>query len=380
MDLVVVGSGFYGLTIAERAAAAGYRVLLMDRRPHIGGNAWSYFDDETGIEVHRYGSHLFHTSSQEIWTYVNRFTKFNSYSHRVFTIHKSNVFAMPVNLHSLSQLAGKYLTPEEAAQFIKDSSETHADANNFEAKALSLVGREVYDAFFRGYTAKQWQLDPTNIPGEVLTRLPIRLNFDNRYFSDTFEGLPIDGYEAWQRKMIDHPNIEVWLDCDYLETDLRRDFRGPVVFTGPIDQFFHYSKGMLSWRTLDFEFESLSVNDFQGTSVMNYADVEVEFTRIHEFKHLHPERDTYKQQSTVIAKEYSRAAVLGDEPYYPVNSPSDRQMLLEYRKLASMEESVVFGGRLGSYKYLDMHMAIASALRGWEGKVRPMLERTSEKE
>jgi UDP-galactopyranose mutase len=244
-------------------------------------------------------------------------------------------------------------------------------AANLEQKAVSLIGRPLYEAFIRGYTVKQWQMDPADLPAEVITRLPVRYTFDNRYFSDTFEGLPVDGYTAWLERMVDHPNIEVRLNTDF--SALRSDLPGsvPVVYTGPLDAYFGYAAGDLGWRTLDFELEVLATPDFQGTPVMNYADEDVPFTRVHEFRHFYPERDWYPKDKTVIMREYSRLASRADEPYYPINTAADRARLLTYRELAQREPGVLFGGRLGTYQYLDMHMAIGSALSMYENRLRP---------
>ena len=373
-DLVIVGSGFFGLTIAERCARdLGLRVLILERRPHIGGNAYSEKEPETGIEIHRYGAHLFHTSNARVWEYANRFTGFTSYQHRVFTVYKGRVYPMPINLATICEYFGAVMSPDEARALIAEqAAEVPAgQAANLEEKAISLVGRPLYEAFFRGYTFKQWQTDPADLPAEVITRLPVRYTFNNRYFSDTYEGLPVDGYTAWLERMLDHPRIEVRLDTDF--ASLRGDLLGnvPVVYTGPLDEYFGYAAGDLGWRTLDFELEVLGTGDFQGTPVMNYADSDVPFTRIHEFRHFHPERDWYPMDKTVIMREFSRFADHGDEPYYPINTPQDRERLLAYREMAAREPGVVFGGRLGTYKYLDMHMAIGSALSVYDNRVQP---------
>jgi UDP-galactopyranose mutase len=373
-DLVVVGSGFFGLTIAERCATQlGLKVLVLDRRYHIGGNAYSEREAETGIEVHKYGAHLFHTSNKRVWDYVNQFTQFTGYQHRVFTIYKGRVYPMPVNLATICEYFGRFMTPDEARALVAEQADEidTGRAENFEEKGISLVGRPLYEAFFRGYTAKQWQTDPKDLPAAIVSRLPVRYNFNNLYFNDTYEGLPVNGYTAWLENMADHPNIEVRLDTDFF--DLRGDVLGnvPVVYTGPVDAYFGYQAGELSWRTLDFELEVQKVGDFQGTSVMNYADEDVPYTRIHEFRHFHPERDWYPDDKTVIMREYSRFADKGDEPYYPINTAEDREKLLAYRDLAKAEPDVLFGGRLGTYKYLDMHMAIGSALSMFENKLRP---------
>ncbi len=372
-DLVVVGTGLFGLTVAERCASdLGLRVLMLDRRSHLGGNAYSELDPDTGIEVHQYGAHLFHTSNTRVWEYVNRFTSFTGYQHKVFTNYRGQIYSMPINLATICSYTGRAMTPDEARALVAEQAgEIHAaDARNLEEKGISLIGRPLYEAFIRGYTAKQWQTDPRDLPPEIINRLPVRYNFDNRYFNDTYEGLPTDGYTAWLTRMADSDRIEIRLDTDFFA--LRDDLVGnvPIVFTGPVDQYFDYAAGDLSWRTIDFEYEVKPVGDFQGTSVMNYADEDVPYTRIIEPRHFHPERD-YPSDKTVVMREFSRFAEKGDEPYYPINTAEDRERLLTYRDLARKEDQVLFGGRLGTYKYLDMHMAIGSALSMYDNKIRP---------
>lgn len=378
-DLVVVGSGFFGLTIAERAAELGKKVVVIDRRSHLGGNAYSEFEPETGIEVHRYGAHLFHTSNKVVWDYVNRFTSFTSYEHRVYTQHNGVVYPMPINLGTINQFFNAAYSPTEAKAVIAEQAAEVSGENitNLEDKGISLIGRPLYEAFIRDYTEKQWQTSPRNLPPEIISRLPVRYNYDNRYFNDDFEGLPVDGYTAWLEKMADHPNIEVRLDTDFFDESQPINKKAivgtvPVVYTGALDRYFDYSAGTLTWRTLDFEQEVVDVPDYQGTPVMNYADLDAPFTRIHEFKHFHPERE-YSTKKTVIMREFSRFAEGDDEPYYPVNTPEDRAMVLAYRELADAESNVFFGGRLGTYQYLDMHMAIASALTMFENQLREVL-------
>ena len=375
MDLLVVGSGFFGLTIAERAASAGKKVVVIDRRNHIGGNAYSEADPETGIEVHTYGAHLFHTSNETVWEYVNRFTEFTSYVHKVYSNFKGEVYPLPINLGTINQFFRSAYSPDEARALIAEQAGEFdtKSAQNLEEKGISLIGRPLYEAFIRDYTSKQWQTPTTELPAEVISRLPVRYTYDNRYFSDTHEGLPVNGYTAWLEKMADHPNIEVRLNTDFFDESQPLNKAAvvgkvPVVYTGPVDRYFDFSEGELGWRTLDFEKQVLPVGDFQGTSVMNYAGADVPFTRIHEFRHFHPERE-YPTDKTVIMHEYSRFAKREDEPYYPVNTPEDREMLLKYRELTEGEPQVLFGGRLGTYQYLDMHMAIGSALSMWNNKL-----------
>ena len=316
-DLVVVGSGLFGLTIAEQAATElGLKVALLDRRSHIGGNAYSEKEKQTGIEVHRYGAHLFHTSNERVWEYVNRFTDFTNYVHRVYTRHNGIVYPMPINLGTINQFFNAAYSPAEAKVLIAEQAGELAgtDPQNLNDKGISLIGRPLYEAFIKHYTAKQWQTPPEELPASIISRLPVRYTYDNRYFD--------------------------------------------------------YAEGDLSWRTIDLEEEVLPIEDFQGCSVMNYPDADVPFTRIHEFRHFHPERD-YTKDATVIMREFSRFANKGDEPYYPVNTAVDREKLLAYRDLAKGEDNVLFGGRLGTYKYLDMHMAIASALSMFDNKIRP---------
>ena len=379
-DLLIVGSGLFGLTIAERAANEhGLSVTIIDRRDHLGGNAYSERDPETGIEVHKYGAHLFHTSNQRVWEYVNRFTSFTGYQHKVYTTHRGVVYPMPINLGTINQFFQAAHTPDEARALIAEQAGelAGADPENLNDKGISLIGRPLYEAFIKHYTGKQWQTDPKDLPASIISRLPVRYTYDNRYFNDTYEGLPTDGYTAWLERMADHPRIEVRLSTDFFDTtqELNRDaVRGqiPVVYTGPVDRYFDYSEGTLGWRTIDLETEHLSTGDFQGTSVMNYADADVPYPRIIEPRHFHPERD-YPTDRTVIQREYSRFAESGDEPYYPINSGKDRETLLKYRAKAEAEPRTLFGGRLGTYQYLDMHMAIGSALSMADNKLADLL-------
>jgi UDP-galactopyranose mutase len=380
-EVVVIGSGFFGLTIAERIASQlNKSVCVVERRDHIGGNAWSYRDPSTGIEVHKYGSHLFHTSNEKVWKYVSDFTDFNDYRHTVYTNHKDEIFPMPINLGTINQFFRASYGPKEALELIKSLAATSNDRapGNLEDKAISLIGRPLYEAFIRGYTAKQWQTDPRVLDPDIITRLPVRFNYNNRYFSDTYEGLPLQGYDNWLFKMSDNELITVLTQTDFKDIKSEISPEKLVIYTGPIDEFFGFSAGSLGWRTLDFEIEHAHLSDYQGTSVINFADEEIPYTRIHEFKHLHKERnEIFIQNDTVIAKEFSRFAELGDEPYYPINSLQDRERLFAYRVMQKEHPNYLFGGRLGTYKYLDMHMAIASALTMYNQDVKEWFDKTN---
>jgi UDP-galactopyranose mutase len=372
--LVVVGSGFCGATIAYKVASElGLPVLVLERRGHIGGNAYSKFDSDTGIEYHEYGSHLFHTSNETVWRFITQFSSFNNYRHRVFSKHRGKTYTIPINLMTINQFFDLDLDPAKARIFIERqaAAECIERPRNFEEKAISLIGRALYEAFIKGYTAKQWETDPASLPPEIIARLPVRFSFNDFYFSDLYEGLPTDGYTAIFDKMLRHPKIQVVKNCDYFDVRRELDLQTLCIFTGPVDRYFEYKFGELGWRTLDFEIERLYTEDFQGASVINYPDRDVPFTRIHEFRHLHPERRYGKK--TIIMREYSRFAKRNDEPYYPIGRQDDKLRYNQYKKLAESESNVIFAGRLGTYRYLDMHQAIGAALSLYEKKVAPLL-------
>ncbi len=373
--LVVVGAGFFGATIAHRAAAElDIPVLVIDKRNHVGGNSYSEIDSATGIEYHKYGTHIFHTSSEEVWAFVNRFCRFNNYRHRVFTRYDNRTFTMPINLMTINQFFGLDLGPEEARGFIAEqvAAEGIKRPRNLEEKAITRMGRRLYEAFVKGYTIKQWQTDPRELPAEIIDRLPVRFSYNDFYFSDRFEGIPEDGYTSVFRNMLTHDRIELMLGCDFFDVRKQIDPRALVVFTGPIDRYFDYRFGELGWRTLDFETERLPVVDHQGAAVINYPEPDIQYARIHEFKHLHPERRN-PENSTLIMREYSRFARRDDEPYYPVGAHKDKSLYEKYRALAAREPNTIFGGRLGSYRYLDMHQAIGAALKCFDNEVVPRL-------
>jgi len=373
LEFCVVGCGMFGSVIAERIANdLGCRVVIIDVRDHIGGNCYSEADDETGIEVHRYGSHIFHTSDARVWEYINRFTSFNSYRHQVLTVHENKVYRMPINLETINSFYGIRLEPHEVEDFLSKeiANDRIETPSNLEEQAISLVGRPLYEAFIKGYTAKQWQAPLTDLPASIIKRLPVRSDYDGAYFSDRWQGIPTDGYTRLFERMLSSDNIDLMLGVDFFDVrdSLPEDCR--VIYSGPIDRFFDYRYGRLGWRTVRFEKEVHPYGDYQGTTVMNYADEKVPFTRIHEFKHYHPERD-YPGDRTVIFKEYPLPGDSDEIPYYPVRMNDDVEMYKRYRADAEKLEGTVFGGRLGSYQYFDMHHVIGQALTTYQAKIRP---------
>ncbi len=356
-DYIIVGSGMYGAVAAERLRKKGKSVLVLERRDHIGGNCYSYDYEGTNINIHKYGTHIFHTNNKEIWDYINQFTEFNRYQHRVLTTYQDKVYTMPINLGTVNAFYNLNLKPSEVEDFIAAKRDGTINPRNLEEKAISLIGKDLYEAFIKGYTIKQWGLDPKELPASIITRLPVRDSYHDAYFDDLYQGIPVGGYTPIFERLLE--GIPIELNVDFFE---RQDYWlqhcEKLIYTGPIDRYFDYRFGRLRWRSVRFEMEKLPVADFQGTSVMNYADAEVSFTRIHEPKHLHLEKQ-HTPDTTVIVREFSQ--VNDDEPYYPVNSESDKQVLAQYQALAQ-QEPVIFGGRLAEYKYYDMHQVIGSAL------------------
>lgn len=372
---VVVGSGFFGAVMAERIASVlDQPVVVLERRQHLGGNSYSEIDPQTGIEYHRYGSHLFHTSNQEVWDWINRFSAFTNYRHRVFTRHGGRTYTMPINLMTLNSFFGVDLRPTEAGAFIaaKAAAEPYKQPANFEEKAISLIGRELYEAFIKGYTAKQWETDPRELPADIIARLPMRSSFTDFYFNDIYEGLPVDGYAAIFDRIFADGRITTMTGCDFFGVQDKLNPAARIIYTGAIDRYFDYCFGPLSWRTLDFEIERHPVDDYQGASVINYPEMDVPYTRIHEFKHLHPERRNLDGR-TLVMKEFSRFAGTEDEPYYPINTARDKATYDRYAARAAEEPRTIFGGRLGTYRYLDMHQAIGAALKSFERELLPSL-------
>lgn len=384
-DLVIVGAGIFGLTIAQQAVEKlGVNVTIIDIRDHIGGNAYSYMDPETGAEIHKYGAHLFHTSNSRVWDYVNRFTKFTDYVHRVYATHDGEVFPLPINLGTINQFFRANYTPAQAKALIDEQAGELAgtDPANLNDQGISLIGRPLYEAFIKNYTAKQWQTDPSELPASIIKRLPVRFNYNNRYFKDTWEGLPADGYTAWLERMIDDPCITVKLETDFFDETQPLNKRAlleagvPVVYTGPVDRYFDYDLGELKWRTVDFKEVRYDEGDHFGCAVMNFSDADVPYTRAIEFKNFNPERAAEQNPNkTVVWEEYSRFANRDDEPYYPINTDEDKALYAQYKAKAAGEPNVVFGGRLGTYAYYDMDQVFNQALISYEKQVEPLLKK-----
>ena len=373
-DVLIVGAGLTGLTIAEQAAWYGLNVHVIDERRHVGGNVHSAPDPVFGIDVHTYGSHIFHTSSAKVWEWAQRYTGWTRYTHRVRTTADGQVFSLPVNLHTINQAYGTELDPDGARALIEHETRGAVEEpTNLAEHAAAVIGPRLYELLIRHYTAKQWGTDPTLLPAATLARLPVRFTYDDRYFHDTWEGLPTNGYGAWTENIANsHDRMTVTLNTRY---DPRRHDAALVVYTGPIDAFFNERHGPLGWRTLDLATETMfDVADYQGCPVMNNADPDTLYTRIHEYKHYRPDlhADT---PGTVIQREYPRTATLADTPYYPIGTPADRERLLAYREDARDTPGVMFAGRLGTYQYLDMHMAIGHALSLFRNRIAPIFAR-----
>jgi len=369
---VIVGAGFYGAVLAERIADhLGEKVLLLESRDHLGGNCHSQDDPDTGIHYHTYGTHIFHTPERRVWDYLSRFTEFNGYYHQVLTIHQDQVYQMPINLETINSFFGLNLKPFQVEAFLVDQRQVmqSGEIENFEDKAISLIGRPLYEAFIRGYTRKQWGRDPRDLPASILKRLPVRSNYNESYYFSRWQGIPEDGYTAIFEKLLNNALIEIKLGCDFFENQELVPKGALLIYSGPIDRYFNFRRGRLDWRTLEFQFERPSVEDFQGTSVMNYADEGVPYTRIHEPKHLHPERD-YPHDRTLIIKEFSRPDQ-GNDPFYPISDSAGKALYGSYRLDADRLANVLIGGRLGDYKYYDMHHVIGQALTAFDDIVIP---------
>ena len=360
-NYLIVGSGLYGATIAQQAKKAGKSVLVIDKRPNIGGNI--YTEKIEGINVHKYGAHIFHTNNKEVWDYVTSFVDFNRFTNSPVANYKGELYSMPFNMYTFNKMWG-VVTPEEAAAKIEEQKkEITGEPKNLEEQAISLVGRDIYEKLVKGYTEKQWGRDCKGLPAFIIKRLPVRLTFDNNYFNALYQGIPIGGYTKLIEKMLE--GIEVRLNVDYLENKEELDkLAEKVIYTGPIDAYFNYKLGTLEYRSVRFENEILDKPNFQGNAAVNYTDRETPWTRIIEHKWFEFGKDENGNDlpKTVISREYSSEWKLGDEPYYPVNDAKNSTLYEQYKALAAAEDNVIFGGRLGEYKYYDMDKTIEVAL------------------
>ena len=356
--VAIVGAGFSGAVIARQLAETGrYQIELSEQRGHVAGNCHTARDDQTGVMVHEYGPHIFHTSNQRVWDYINTFGAMRPFTNRVKAVTAKGVFSLPVNLHTINQFFGKNLSPRQAKAFIEAAADMSIKSpRSFEEQALRFVGRDLYEAFFRGYTKKQWGVDPRELPASILKRLPVRFNYDDNYYNDIYQGIPEQGYTAIIDRILDHPAIQIELNCTFKRSDaIRYDH---VFYSGPIDGFFDCDLGPLRYRTLDFE-RFQEDGDFQGNAVLNYCEEQVPYTRITEHKHFAP-WETHR--GTVCFREFSKATAPGDIPYYPLRLQQDLELLGRYQEYSSKVPGVTFVGRLGTYRYLDMHMVIEEAL------------------
>ncbi len=361
-DYLVVGAGLYGAVFAHEAKALGKKVLVLEKRPHIAGNV--YCEDIEGIKVHTYGAHIFHTNNTEVWNYLNQFTAFNRFTNSPVANYKGELYSLPFNMYTFNKMWG-VVTPEEAKAKIEEQKAEMAgkEPSNLEEQAISLIGRDIFEKLVKGYTEKQWGRDCKDLPAFIIKRLPVRLTFDNNYFNALYQGIPEKGYTKMVENMLD--GIEVRLNTNYLdEKEKWNAMADKVIYTGPIDAYFDYSLGYLQYRSVRFETELLDQPNFQGNAAVNYTDRETPWTRIieHKWFTFGKDEDGNDLPKTVISREYSSEWKPGDEPYYPVNDEANGALYSKYRELADKEEKVIFGGRLGEYKYYDMDAVVASAL------------------
>ena len=360
-DYLIVGAGLYGATFAQEARGAGKTVLVIDKRPQIAGNV--YTERVEGINVHKYGAHIFHTNNRRVWEYVNQFAEFNRFTNSPVANYRGELYSMPFNMYTFNRMWG-VVTPEEAAAKIAEQrAEIQGEPQNLEEQAISLVGRDIYEKLVKGYTEKQWGRSCKDLPAFIIKRLPVRLTFDNNYFNALYQGIPIGGYTKLVERMLE--GVEVRLNTEYLANKAELDaLAEKVVYTGPIDAYFDYRFGALEYRSVRFETEVLDMPNFQGNAAVNYTDRETPWTRIIEHKWFEFGKDEQGNDlpKTVISREYSSEWKVGDEPYYPVNDAKNGALYRQYKELAAGEKNVIFGGRLGEYRYYDMDQVIAAAL------------------
>lgn len=355
---LIIGSGFAGSVIAEQLAENN-TIHVIEERKHIGGNCYTEKDSETGVTIHQYGPHIFNTDNEDVWKYIQNFCKMMPFINRVKSVYKGQVYSLPVNLHTINQFFGKCFSPKEAQDFIESLGESEiANPKNFEEQALKFIGKDLYKAFFYGYTKKQWGCEPTNLPASILKRLPVRFNYNDNYYATKFQGIPENGYTEIFEKMLNHQNITVELNRKISAEEIDYSAYDHIFYTGPIDAFFNFKYGKLGYRTVFFE-KNYAEGDFQGNAVINYADEETPFTRIHEHKHFTPWEE---HEKTVYFKEFSKETEEQDVPYYPKRLKNDMEILEKYVEEKNRLNNITFLGRLATYRYMDMHHVIAEAL------------------
>jgi len=356
-SILIVGAGFSGVVIARELAEKGYQVRVIDQRDHIGGNCYDTRDSETQVMMHVYGPHIFHTDNEVVWNYLQRFTKMMPYVNRVKAVYKQRVYSLPINLLTINQFFNVCLSPDEAKALIESKGDQSiTDPQTFEEQALRFVGKELYEAFFKGYTIKQWGMEPSELPASILKRLPVRFNYDDNYFNHRFQGMPAEGYTKVIENIASHPGITIDLNTSY-DKSMQSTY-SHVFYSGPLDAFYDYKFGRLGYRTLDFQ-KFTYQGDYQGCAVMNYTEQDVPYTRITEHKYFSP-WETHEK--SVCYKEFSRSCGENDIPYYPIRQVGEMQLLDKYLDVASLEKNITFIGRLGTYRYLDMDVTIAEAL------------------
>ena len=364
MKYLIVGSGLFGSVFAHEVAKKGHKVTVIEKWDHIAGNV--YTKEVDGIQVHQYGAHIFHTSDKKVWDYVQQFAEFNRYTNSPVANYKGHMYNLPFNMNTFSEMWG-VRTPQEAMDKINEQRKEMAgkDPQNLEEQAISLIGRDIYEKLIKGYTEKQWGRSATELPSFIIKRLPVRLTYDNNYFNDNYQGIPIGGYTKMVEKMLNHPNIEVKLNTDFFDKkDEYLSNFDKIVYTGMIDKFFDYKLGKLEYRSLRFETEEKNVGNYQGNAVINYTEREIPYTRVIEHKHF--EFGKGDKDKTIITREYPADWKRGDEPYYPVNNERNNELYKNYQELAKQQDKVIFGGRLGQYKYYNMDQVINEALKAVE--------------
>lgn len=373
---IIVGAGLFGGIIAERIANdSRENVIVLDRRKYVGGNSASKTDPETGIEYHLHGTHVFHTKNRLVKSYISKHSRFNTYKHRVLTMHAGVLYPYPINLSTICRFYGRNLTCDEAKALLFSEARDALKGRmpkGFEGNALSKIGKPLYDAFIRGYSSKQWGCDLTSLPASIAERISIRFDQSDDFYDDQWQGLPLNGYATLFKNLLASKRIKVHLGIDFFDVYDQFEKDCCIVYSGPIDRFFGYKHGRLTWRSLDFNFAVVDKRSVQDSSVINFADTNVPYTRAHEFRHLHPER-SYGTESSLICYEYAKACSTADEPYYPVRGTDDLKKLDKYNTETS--ENVIFGGRLGTYEYLNMDQVIEQALLIYEKRVKPLIFR-----